>query len=1192
MTAAERSFDSDTAQTGMVIYRASRLEALLDPLLALMQAAPPREALAPHAIIAAHPGMQKWLSREIARKRGPRGIAANLRIELPSEWLDRLAQVVLGEEAVALRPYRREVLRWRSDDCLQRIDDAQVAAYLDSDTRSRAQRRFQLAERLTRIYTRYLVYRPDWLRDWAAGRDAAPGPGGADSPADRKLQPTRSILAPLWKMLRSAIGEPHRGEMLARLIATLREAPASPLGSEPLHVFGIAHLAPSELAVLRAVARMRMVVLYVPDPCREYWGGLRGERTRLRELARDDPDAATTQNAFLEQDHPLLASWGRMGQHFLLALDEADARIDERHWQDKSDTPRLDSRLQRLQESIRQLQPKLIAEVADARSARADRSLRVHACHTRLRELEVLRDALLRERSENPRLKASDIAVMMPDIGAYLPLLPTVFGEAGRHEGALPYHCFDVAVARSHPLFAALRQLLDLPRSRVTASEVVDLLAVPQIARRLNLDAGDKDTLARWLQNGRVAWALDAAFRARFDVPAIAEHTFAWAMDRMLAGYVIGSSGDDEARAIALPDASAIVPVDGMHGPQAALLGALDSLLVELQAWCAFGQAPRRAAEWALQLEQRVESLFDVDPTERDAREAKAYVLRFIRALASEPAESGLDPLLDFSVVRDVLLGRLDAVPERQRFLLGGVTFCGMVPQRAIPFEIIAVLGLNDGEFPRAGNDAGLDLMGAHRRLGDRDTRSDDRYLFLETVMSARSALHLSYIGEGVRDGQPRNPAAPLAELMAALDMTAAIPEVTAAVDAARAPDASVAEIEKRRRPWLVRHPLQPFDERYFDRSDPALFSFRSDFARMRASAEGIPLAQFVAGSAFAPHAIAATRTIGLSEVFAYFKDPARQLLASALNLRLEALSEDQLSDSEPMRARFEALDQVAKKLFIAAVATTAHVLPERVPDWLRLTGLLPPGRLGDAAWAEEREKARALVAAIAGHELFDGGLPPVLSPAIQRVITSSDGGAQFTLQGELRRVYDKSGSLWVMDVYPGKAKESELDFKARIGFFLEWALLRLDDADGARGVRAAVVIAGDRDDRWEQGFNTWDRAFVAARSDKPAMLRELEQRVVGLVEFWLRSQHHPQWYFPATSWAAVMGGISAAAERWQGSSGPYGKRGEREYTPGYARLLAGEREFDDATDGAALLENARRLQALINLAIPLAWSQ
>src|SRR5215831_12777466 len=157
---------------GMIIYRASRLEALLEPLQLLMQAAPPRHVLAPYEIVAAHPGMQKWLSRELALNRGPRGIVANLRIELPSAWLDRLALAVLGTEAVALRPYRREVLRWRIHDCLDEIGDPRLAAFLDGDAASRAQRKFQLAERLARIYTRYLVYRPDWLRDWAAGRNA------------------------------------------------------------------------------------------------------------------------------------------------------------------------------------------------------------------------------------------------------------------------------------------------------------------------------------------------------------------------------------------------------------------------------------------------------------------------------------------------------------------------------------------------------------------------------------------------------------------------------------------------------------------------------------------------------------------------------------------------------------------------------------------------------------------------------------------------------------------------------------------------------------------------------------------------------------------------------------------------------------------------------------------------------------
>src|SRR6478735_2767609 len=100
-------------QHGIIVYRASRLEALLPPLLSLMDAAPPAQALQPFDVIAAHPGIRQWLARAIARRRGSGGVAANLSIELPSAWLDRLAQRLLGESVVALRPYRREALRWR-----------------------------------------------------------------------------------------------------------------------------------------------------------------------------------------------------------------------------------------------------------------------------------------------------------------------------------------------------------------------------------------------------------------------------------------------------------------------------------------------------------------------------------------------------------------------------------------------------------------------------------------------------------------------------------------------------------------------------------------------------------------------------------------------------------------------------------------------------------------------------------------------------------------------------------------------------------------------------------------------------------------------------------------------------------------------------------------------------------------------
>ncbi|PWK82730.1 exodeoxyribonuclease V subunit gamma [Fulvimonas soli] len=1133
---------------GLVVYRASRLEALLDPLERLLHEVPPAHALAPQTVIAAHPGMRQWLAGALARKRGPGSIVANLDIRLPSDWLDALAREVLGESAVALRPYRRERLRWRIHELLGGLDDPQLRRYLAGGDPAR--RRYQLADRLARLYSQYLVYRPDWLAAWERGRDGVP---------------EQSFLAPLWRALRRAIDRPHRAEVLDALLRALDRAPPGTLPREPLHVFGLSHLAPAELAVLAAVARHRPVVLYVPDPCREYWAGLRGTRAQLRELAARLDAGDTAEAAFIgEAGHPLLADWGRMGQHFMLALSGlAEVRTDVRHWQDEDHgAPPPVALLHQLQESIRRLDVSLL-QPARGEAALRDRSLRVHLCHTRLRELEVLRDALLRELAERPDLQPSDIVVMAPDIAAYVPLLPAVFGEAGRMQGPLPYHLADVAVARTHPLLDAFGRLLDTPGSRLTAPQVLDLLQTPAIARALGLDGDDVERLGQWLAEARVAWGLDGAWRAGFGVPAIAGHTFAWGLDRLLAGYVMGG-GD---AAFELPG-GALWPVAGVSGPQAAALGALDRLLQELAALRRDAAVPRRASAWAARLEQLLDALFRVAPDDRAGREALGLLRRFIHATVAETQDAGLDPELDFAVVREVLRERLAAAPERQRFLLGGVTFCGMVPQRAIPFRVVAVLGLNDGEFPRGAGDQGLDPMLRHRRLGDRDVRSDDRYLFLETVMAARDALHLSYLGEGVRDGKSRNPAAPLAELLALLDAQAGLAEVEPdADDRARAEGRADAPVL---RPWRVRHPLQPFDARYFDGSDPRLFSYRGELAAM-VSAPAARAAPPAAAAEAAPDDTAALR-----EVLAWYRDPAKQLLRQRLNVRLDALEEERLRESEPLEARFEALDRVGRRLVLDALEGGLR-LPARAPDWLRLTGLLPPGRLGEAAWQREREQAEAMLARARDLPLLRDGLPPRLPLAVQETL------AGLRVEGELSRVHERAGVRWLFEVFPGR-KEAQLGFRERVPLFVEWALLRrLTPPDAP--VRLALLTSGG-EAPWQAQLNGWDAAFVAAdAAPRAAMLDDLGRRLAGLLELWLRAQRQPPlWYFPRTSWSVVedlqRGREPRPLAAWQG--GGHGV-GERDHAPGYAHLLAGEARFEPGRpEYDALVEIAARLAALI----------
>ncbi len=265
-----RGVDASGIASGFVVFRASRMDALLDPFTKMLDATRPESVLAPQTIIAAHPGLRQWLSGALAQRRGTRGIAANLDVLLPSAWIDAQAREQLGRRAVSLPSYGQKRLRWTIHAILtddpQRygINVARLGTFLRGEPGLVERRRFQLADRLARIYSQYLVYRPDWLAQWEKSRFVTTKQG-ADA-----IEP--ELLAPLWREARRRLGA-HRGEIVEELVEALRKD-ALFTDRSAVHVFGVSHLAPSELRVLRAAAATRVVALYVPDPCREYWGGI------------------------------------------------------------------------------------------------------------------------------------------------------------------------------------------------------------------------------------------------------------------------------------------------------------------------------------------------------------------------------------------------------------------------------------------------------------------------------------------------------------------------------------------------------------------------------------------------------------------------------------------------------------------------------------------------------------------------------------------------------------------------------------------------------------------------------------------------------------------------------------------------------------------------------------------------------
>lgn len=1114
--------DMKPHESGLYVHRASRTEALAEQLAVTLEATPVVDPLAAATVVVAQPALRRWLLAFLAT-RGSRGIAANLDTPLPGQWLERtLARVVPAAEEGA-DEYRAARLRWRIFQILPTLEALPIGDALTGEDAER--RQFLLASRLAQVYVQYLVYRPDWITAWERG----------DAEDDWQAR--------LWRRLRATLGTAHRVERLRELTVALGERGDGE--TQPLHVFGVSHLAPDLLRVLAVLAKHRPIHLYFPDPCREHWSYLASQRRLLLE-----PEA---QARYFEIGHPLLAALGRFGQDFCRALEELDAQDCE---VPEPEDDGVDNLLTRVQESVRALDPdraRVAARPADGaqalRAQRADASLRVHVCHTRLRELEVLKDALLAFLAEDDELTPRDIVVMAPDIAAYAPLLPAVFGEPARYTDdatVLPWHLADVALARSHPLIAAFRRLLDLALGRWPASEVLDWLATPAVARKFGIDAEARAILGRWLVRARVAWGLDASMKAALGGAALPANTWRFGLDRSYAGLLVG----DEEPA---PLIEGILPLPISGGAQAEAIGRLDRLLGALRGLRDDLAEARPLAAWSECLLRATETFFAVDPADAD-EEAAWHALQGVLAELAEQAPRDEQAPLGWSVVHEALREALETVPQQPPFLLGGITFCGLVAQRAIPFRVVCLLGMNEGEFPRVAADAALNRTLRQVRRGDRDVSSEDRYLFLESLMAARRKLHVSYLGEDAQSGRPRNPCAPLAELLQFLDLAHGVPNT--------APDAS--------RPWLIRHALPPFAARYYrsdrpgvDESqrgpDPALFTFDPTY---RATVERKSEPPFVVPVAMA---LPTVEEWSLASLCRFYRDPARSFLRDGLGVSLDVLATDRPSDTEPLAARAERIERIAWRLFVESLGDREGEIPRQPPAWLAHSGILPGGPAGAVAYAAERDAACSARDKLLEH------LALPLSRA--DVAVDLDLGYGLRLIGTVESVFRAAdGRLWLV----GAKLSKPAGFREFVPFYLMWAALRLtvphvaacyiekaNTGSSSRTMRVPPildVIVGQSEAQLRAGLGALARAAQRARRE-------------------------PWFYFPDAAFAYVTARKELAWRRARAAWYGFANHGERDRAPGYSALFT--RGLDpfrpNSAEGAQFAAAAECIAALLD---------
>jgi exodeoxyribonuclease V gamma subunit len=934
------------------VHRSARAERLVGELADVL-AAPAADAdpFAAEVVSVPSRGIERWLAQELSLRLGASadgrdGICANVVFPFPATvvgWAtggDGDDPVEVHARRPVVDPWTPSRLMWTLLDVVEGVDGlGAFGAHLAGERGMT--RRLAALRHAAELFDRYAVHRPTMIRAWSDGDDVD-GTGERLDDASR-WQPR------VWRAARERIG-PSFAERVT--VAVERLATAGPVPGLPdrLSLYGLTALPATYLEVLDALARVHDVHLFLLHPSPGLWD-------RLVPTVADHPGRPTRAadpTARLPH-HPLVASWARDSRELQLVLSgrgtaaggdgQGSSGSDEEATSTEAAPATL---LARLQRDVRVDADPPGAPLGDApdhrmpltptagprapRRRATDTSLQVHACHGRLRQVEVLRDAVLGLMSDDPTIQPRDIVVMCPDVETFAPLIHAVFGaDAGVDDepdvidptdsGRLPdvrVRLADRALRQVNPLLRTVADLLLLPDGRIEASTLLDLARRQPVRSRFRFSPDDVDTIETWVEELGIRWGIHAEHRARHAVTSDV-NTWRAGLDRLLLGVAVAEDGP---RTV-----GGLVPFDDVEGSVVDLAGRLCELVDRIDAIVTDLSHPRPVLDWCRDVRDAASLLCAADGEQAWQAVQLDRILDELRdAAGGDDAPTVPVTLPELrSLLDDSLRGR----PSRANHRSGDLTVCTLVPMRSVPYRVVCLLGLDDETFPRRSVPSGDDLIARHPHVGDRDPRTEDRQLLLDALLAARDHLVVTYRARDQRTNAPVPPAVPVAELLDAIDATA-----------------RPADGHGTARELLVRdHPLRAADVRTFDPDDPFGFDPVALAGARARSGDPAPPRRFLDGL---PAAAPRATTIEWADLVSFLDRPVKHYLRTRLGVSLRD-TDEATDDVLPVDLGGLERWSIGTRLLGGAVA-------DELDAWLdaeRSRGTLPAGRMGEAALAD-----------------------------------------------------------------------------------------------------------------------------------------------------------------------------------------------------------------------------------------------
>ncbi len=863
----------------MFLYTSNRLEYLAEALVKNLDE-PLSSPLEKEIILVQSKGMAKWLSLFIAEKAG---ICANFSFLFPKAFAYEMFKRVSNFSENSF--FDVNMLSFKIMHILPKLAEKKefeaIKKYIEGKDEKKL---YQISEKIADNFDNYIIYRPSMISLW-----------------EKKEE--ENWQAVLWREIITEIGDDHFLKAENEFFKVLNSSLNIKNLPERISVFSISTLPPIYLKIIHALSFFITVNIYSMNPCSHFWGDILSDKEALKEEKKYKSKNLSRDYLHIEKGNSLLACMGKCGKEFLnLIMEITDYNIEGKELFCDSGEKNL---LSSIQSDILNLvergktAPKKIID-------KNDDSIIINSCHTPLREVEILYDRILYILEKEENISCDDILIMTPDIEKYTPFIHAVF------DTLLPFSIADRNARKRSDMIDAFFSIIELSKTRYGSLKVLSILEFESIRNKLEFNDSDIKIIKKWITDTNIRWGIDSIHKKNIGVPIFKENTWENGIEKLILGYAMQDSE--------LFDK--IAPYDNIDMEHAELLGDFINFTEKLFSFYNKAIKEHTLAEWSIILKDTLKTFFMEN--EEYFQEIQ-MIKEELSMLETIEEKTSFSEKLRLDTVADFLNKDLEKKGFVSEFLTGGITFCAALPMRSIPFKVICFMGLDFDSFPRRDIETSFNLMTKNYIPGDRCKRDDDRFLFLEALISAREKFYISYIGQSIKENSSYPPSTVVSELLDYIEQGFIHPA------------------KNIKEHVLTEHKLQPFSPFYFIEENENFFTYNKENLH---AAEAIYLKK-KRDVSFITEKLPYLKkeTINIKEIKRFFSNPTKYFLNERLSIFFE-------TEKEPIETENFELKSIEKyKLENIIFKKYPYKKYAELYEISMQTGMLPHGAVGKSVY-------------------------------------------------------------------------------------------------------------------------------------------------------------------------------------------------------------------------------------------------